>query len=253
MDDFTFDCWKPVLRDTTEEPSKGILLKDLVTDPRISSVEVTQSSNGEIQLIILGNIWGDKFRLEFFHVGDDRKLLAHANPGNNHIFCSTDTMVVLTASVVAGTVAVVATGGAALPAVAAGVQLGTTVGGAGAVASAASGAASGAAMTATAAGVLSGPVGWAVLGSELKGDTIDGTTTYDCWKRVMREASEEPSQGMLLRDVATDPRISGMHCLPDNGDVQQLVIENIWGENFKIEFFKVNGDERLLAHATQAY
>jgi len=32
---YTWDCWKPVLHDISTEPSTGILLKDVVLDPRI--------------------------------------------------------------------------------------------------------------------------------------------------------------------------------------------------------------------------
>lgn len=72
----TFDCWKPVLHDLSTEPSNGLLLKDVVCDPRIKDVTVTLQPD-KFPEIVLENKWSEKFRIELFVV-DGKKLVAHA-------------------------------------------------------------------------------------------------------------------------------------------------------------------------------
>jgi len=153
------------------------------------------------------------------------------------------------AAAVAGATA----GGAGAVAVA-----GTTAGGAGAVAvaGATAGGATGAATAAgTTAGILSGPVGWCILGTEKNpsnGETQSfGVYTYDCWKIVLHDDSPDPSSGMLLRDVICDPRVKQV-TVTDNtdSDLPRLVLDNIWNEKFLIEYLYLN-NTKLAAHAVK--
>ena len=74
-----------------------------------------------------------------------------------------------------------------------------------------------------------GPVGWCVLGAEAP-EGHDQLFTYDCWKPVLHDTSPEPSNGKLLKDVLSDPRIENIFELPE------LVVENVWHEKFQIQF-----------------
>lgn len=65
--DVTFDCWKPVLRDESTEPSKGKMLKELVKDPRIKRVCITEYE-GLLPQVTLENIWGELFRIDYVTV-----------------------------------------------------------------------------------------------------------------------------------------------------------------------------------------
>lgn len=130
----------------------------------------------------------------------------------------------------------------------------TTCGAAGtAAASTAAGTAAGTAAvagssgTAVAAGTTlaaSNPVGWAVLGK-----TDDGTT-YDCWKAVIHDQSTEPSNGMLLRDVMNHPNVSKVSITTGSRpELPHIVIENIWKEEFEIEYYILKENNNLVCHA----
>jgi len=61
---YTFDCWKPVIHDTSAELSSGRLLRDIIMDPRVK--QVINAAHGSPQPeIILENIWDEKFRIEY--------------------------------------------------------------------------------------------------------------------------------------------------------------------------------------------
>lgn len=75
---YTFDCWKPVLHDESTTPSNGILLKDIVVDPRIKMVTSIQSDNcDDLPQIYLENIWDEKYRIDYVMLPSN-KLAAHA-------------------------------------------------------------------------------------------------------------------------------------------------------------------------------
>ncbi|PAA67129.1 hypothetical protein BOX15_Mlig005449g3, partial [Macrostomum lignano] len=88
--DLTFDCWKPVLRDDSVEPSSGRPLGDVVSDPRVTRVDVLgvvelpastfkagDESSLRLPLLMLENSWGDRFRIDFVRLRSGR-LAAHA-------------------------------------------------------------------------------------------------------------------------------------------------------------------------------
>ena len=134
-------------------------------------------------------------------------------------------MVVLTGCAVA----VVASAGAAAPAIAA-------VSTPGATAATAVGAAVGTSSTAgatagtAAAAAAAGPVGWIILGAD---DTADATT-WDCWKPLLHDTSTEASSGMLLRDVLLDTSITVNRVIVTAVDAFDITVTNQWGEMFSI-------------------
>jgi hypothetical protein len=130
-----------------------------------------------------------------------------------------------------GTVLAAGTGAAAGATAAAGVG-GSTLGGTGLVT----------------AGISSGPVGWIVLGTSAKSN--GNGTTFDCWKPVLHDVSEQPSNGMLLKDLCAHPNIARVSCEVRSGsDLPDIVIENIWNEKFGIEYLMVHETEQIFGHA----
>jgi len=101
------------------------------------------------------------------------------------------------------------------------------------------------AMSEVAAVILAGPVGSVLLGAD--GDTNE--LTYDCWKPVVRDTSQELSRGRLLREVAGSPMIKEVLLLPDSQtQAPQLFLHNVWDERFRIDFgFLPSGE--FAAHA----
>ncbi|CAF1582977.1 unnamed protein product [Rotaria magnacalcarata] len=181
---------------------------------------------------------------------------------------------------------IVATGGAAAPAAVAAAEaaagvgtaaagVGTAAAGAGAAAAevgviltgataTAAGAGAGAAevgavltgATATAAGtagttgavasILTGPVGWFILGtSEIQSSAV---YTFDCWKPVLHDESQDPSNGRTLREVAMDSRIKSIIRIDNNTDLPHFILQNVWDEKFFIEYITLPSYE-LAAHA----
>lgn len=73
---YTYDCWKPILRETDPTPSKGRLLMDVLQDPRVKTVEV-YNDEPEAFSMAIENIWGERF-----HVGPvlmpDGSIIGHA-------------------------------------------------------------------------------------------------------------------------------------------------------------------------------
>ena len=103
------------------------------------------------------------------------------------------------------------------------------------------GAASSTATSGVLVGLTTGPIGWAVLGTDLREDV-----TYDCWKPILHDQSPTPSSGKLLKEIVQDSRIKEVAV-----DDQQIVLKNVWDENFKIEFFFLPFNNQLAAHATR--
>ncbi len=75
----TWDCWKPVLRDESVEPSNGILLKDIIQDSRIKDVIIADDQNdSKFPLLYLRNIWDEEFRIDYVYLPKSNKLALHA-------------------------------------------------------------------------------------------------------------------------------------------------------------------------------
>jgi hypothetical protein len=54
---YTWDCWKPVVRDTSTRPSYGMTLRCLAAHPNVWSMSLNQVG------LLVGNIFGERFRL----------------------------------------------------------------------------------------------------------------------------------------------------------------------------------------------
>lgn len=150
------------------------------------------------------------------------------------------------------TAAVVATGGAAAPAVGAAIAGATTsgagIGTAGTVIVGATASSAGLGTAGTAAAVVAGPVGWLVLGtSEIQ---LSSAFTYDCWKPIIHDQSPEPSMGKTLKEVAMDERVKSVIQVDNNTHLPHFIFENIWDEKFFIDYIQV-GPNQICAHATK--
>lgn len=86
--------------------------------------------------------------------------------------------------------------------------------------------------------IVSGPLGWLVVGCE-------GAASFDCWKPVLHDWTQEPSSGLPLRDLVRDPRILRVGML----DNQLVVVENVWREQFYLDPVKLPGWGGLALHA----
>ena len=74
----TYDCWKPVLHDTSVEPSTGMLLKDVMDHPNIANVSVSPGVVDGLPNIVLENIWKEKFEVQYFVIRESNRLVCHA-------------------------------------------------------------------------------------------------------------------------------------------------------------------------------
>lgn len=159
------------------------------------------------------------------------------------------------AGAVTGTVVGTAVGSAVAAGAAGGAAAGAAAAG-GVVASAAGGAAGGAIASAgltgvvgTGAAILSGPVGWLVLGAA----STDTEIRWDCWRKVLREPAESHADSLkmrTLRQVSDDARISKVSVIHRDGCVPEITLSNIFGEDFEISFVILPGGV-LALHATQ--
>uniref|UniRef100_A0A2C9L665 Uncharacterized protein n=1 Tax=Biomphalaria glabrata TaxID=6526 RepID=A0A2C9L665_BIOGL len=66
----TFDCWKPVVHDHSVEPSAGMLLRDVVMDPRIKHVTMVPTLNSSCPQFVIENIWNEHFRVDYLTLPD---------------------------------------------------------------------------------------------------------------------------------------------------------------------------------------
>lgn len=73
---YTFDCWKSVVHDTSAEPSNGMLLREVIADPRIKKA-ITAAADGPLPQLTLVNVWDEEFRLDYVTLPRDQ-LAAHA-------------------------------------------------------------------------------------------------------------------------------------------------------------------------------
>jgi hypothetical protein len=70
-DGYTWDCWKPVVRNDSASPSRGMTLRDLAAHSNVRSVTL------DLDGFIVGNTFGDYFRLCPVNVGQE--LAFHAS------------------------------------------------------------------------------------------------------------------------------------------------------------------------------
>ena len=54
---YTWDCWKPIIRNMSTRPSQGMPLQSLAVHPNVQSVSLDQDG------LLVGNIFGERFRL----------------------------------------------------------------------------------------------------------------------------------------------------------------------------------------------
>lgn len=80
-------------------------------------------------------------------------------------------------------------------------------------------------------------VGSAILGAN--------ESNFDCWKMVVHDHSSEPSNGKLLIEVVNNQNVKNVFM--DHGE--DLILENVWNEKFKIIFFLFNNC--LFSHAVK--
>ena len=151
--------------------------------------------------------------------------------------------------------AVIFTGGAALVAAPAATvaltsatAVGTSAAAAAGTGSAAVGAALGPATTLTLTSLTAflSPVGLA-LGLAFFGAEHDNATivSWDCWKPLLHDRSQEPSHGRPVHRVLADPRVKLMNITEGH-----LLVSNVWNEVFRVDFFGLT-DGLLVAHATK--
>lgn len=156
-----------------------------------------------------------------------------------------------TVEAVGGAVAVAASTGAIAGAAGTGTVAGAGVGAlVGSTAAAGVGGSGAGAATIVAGTALTGGIGLFVLGTSTKQE--DGHITYDCWKPVVHDVSEEPSNGMYLKDLFSHENIQKVTMATDcSTSLPNIVIENIWKEEFQIEYMMLNTTGEIVCHAKQ--
>jgi len=76
-DELSYDCWKQIVRDTSPEPSRGRLLRDVASSSMIREVLMLPDSQTQIPQLHLKNVWNECFRLDFGFLPSG-ELAAHA-------------------------------------------------------------------------------------------------------------------------------------------------------------------------------
>ncbi|XP_060582050.1 uncharacterized protein LOC132738555 [Ruditapes philippinarum] len=77
-DEISYDCWKPVVHDTSPERSNGILLKDMVCHPNVANVTMTTGICDSLPSILIENIWNETFEIEYVFIHNTGKIVCHA-------------------------------------------------------------------------------------------------------------------------------------------------------------------------------
>eukprot|EP00928_Gymnodinium_smaydae_P026051 TRINITY_DN2055_c0_g4_i2.p1 TRINITY_DN2055_c0_g4~~TRINITY_DN2055_c0_g4_i2.p1 ORF type:complete len:207 (+),score=1.63 TRINITY_DN2055_c0_g4_i2:68-622(+) len=57
-DTVTWDCWKPILRETSSAPSRGRLVADILHDPAVRDVRIENHS------VLVRNRWNESWRID---------------------------------------------------------------------------------------------------------------------------------------------------------------------------------------------
>ena len=99
---------------------------------------------------------------------------------------------------------------------------------------------------AAAGSIASSPIGMLTMGTSCDGNEVK----FDCWKPVIRDTSEEPSSGMVLRDVLTHSNVAKV-TVTDGSSLPKMVIENVWNEKFEIEYVMLKDSDELYCHANR--
>ena len=73
----TYNCWKPILQDTLEEESQGMLLKDLCQHPSVVNCIIEEGT--VLSHIVIENKWNEKLEIEYLVLSESDKLVCHAN------------------------------------------------------------------------------------------------------------------------------------------------------------------------------
>jgi len=76
-DELTFDCWKEIVKDTSTEPSRGRLLRDVAMSPMVKEVMLLPDSQTQTLQVFLLNIWDERFRIDFGFLSSG-EFAAHA-------------------------------------------------------------------------------------------------------------------------------------------------------------------------------
>lgn len=79
-DEISYDCWKPVVHDTSPERSNGMLLKDMVCHPNVANVTMTTGIYDSLPSILIENIWNETFEIEYVFIHNSGKIACHAKP-----------------------------------------------------------------------------------------------------------------------------------------------------------------------------
>ena len=93
--------------------------------------------------------------------------------------------------------------------------------------------------------LIASSLGLAVLGAAQD----ENLYTFDCWKQIVHDNSTEPSNGRLVNDIIADPNVKQVKILKDSDSLEKLIVENIWNEEFLLEFFNLPTNGQLVAHA----
>ncbi|CAF2155280.1 unnamed protein product [Rotaria magnacalcarata] len=103
--------------------------------------------------------------------------------------------------------------------------------------------------SATAAGGLSGPLGWVALGA-VETPSLS-VYTFDCWKQILHDESCELSNGKILNEIVMDPRVKQLTIANnDDSELPHLILQNILDEQFRIEYVHLPFNQ-LAAHAVK--
>lgn len=73
----TYDCWKPVVHDTSAEESEGMLLKELCHHHNVANCIIEHGT--VLPHIVIENKWDEKFEIEYLVLSGSNKLVCHAN------------------------------------------------------------------------------------------------------------------------------------------------------------------------------
>jgi hypothetical protein len=95
-----------------------------------------------------------------------------------------------------------------------------------------------------------------IIGAKVSADETG--LTWDCWKSILHDKSIEPSNDMLLKNLVEDSRVKEVKIRKTDAsdaaavDELELILSNVWDEEFKIEFLVLPLlDNKLVCHASR--
>jgi hypothetical protein len=96
--------------------------------------------------------------------------------------------------------------------------------------------------------IASGPFGLILVGIE---SDQNENITWDCWKQIVHDESDTPSNGKQLKSLIEDQRVKQVKLINDlDHDFTILILKNIWNEEFRIDFF-IFPNKKVAAHANK--